>query len=249
MATGNTIPTLLQIKALMKKEPATIDDSNNDDDDENNNNNNDENNNNNNNENNNNNDNNNDNNDNNNNNNNNDNNNNNNNNNDNNKERTRLTEQDMALFVVYLFVLMPVFNRPWHKAIKKMKSSKTPLSEKTVARCIQGSDHAFLMQILHHHRDQWIDDIQQGRPRLKGMSKGAHKMASDKKGYRRGGDMATAWMETDNWHALVRMGMYELVPSLNNAGNEEDDEPFLGIVDDDDDDSDDDEVQAWGWQS
>ena len=133
----------------------------------------------------------------------------------------------------------------WQKAIKTMKSTKRPLSKETIARCIKPCDHAaFLMLILKYHCEKWITDIKKGEPRKKGMSVGANKLASDKKGYTTFGNMSQEWMNSEHWVAWMKLGMLEYEPGLNmEADVVSDDMIFNGYSSNDD--SDEVEVPVW----
>jgi hypothetical protein len=124
-------------------------------------------------------------------------------------------ELDLTHFHTYVFQLLPVLNPDWKKALKVMTSTKQPLSAATWKRCLNGSDHAMLMQILRHHRPNWISDIVEGVTRKKGMTTGSNKMASDTAGYNINGRMGHAWMSTDHWTNWLRRGMQVHEPLLD----------------------------------
>jgi hypothetical protein len=152
------------------------------------------------------------------------------------------TETEITHFVVYLFGLMPVFNKPWKKAIEKMTKTNKPVSAKTVERCIKGCDHALLMQTLKHHRSKWILDIQENRPRTKGQSSGARKMAHDNKSYNTGGNLGIAWMKSDLWKAWMKKGLIRHEPDLELQLDDEVDD-FAAASDSED--SDEEEIKIW----
>ena len=80
------------------------------------------------------------------------------------------------------------------------------------------------------------------KDRKKGQSVGSRKMASDRKGYKKAGELAVDWMKSENWSAWMTKCMQFHVPELDIAAHDmEEDEG-------DDSGDDDDEVAAWGWQ-
>ena len=83
-----------------------------------------------------------------------------------------------------------------------------------------------------------------GKVRAKGQSKGSKKMVSNRKGYKRAGELGVKWMKSDNWSGWMTKCMKLHAPDLNvtESGMEEDSEG------EDDSSDEDEEVMAWGWK-
>lgn len=116
-----------------------------------------------------------------------------------------------------MFDLLPVFNKLWAKALTVMKSSKQSLCKETVASCIHASDHAFLLQVLKHHRGNWIKEIKDDVKRKKGMTSGSNKLASDFLGYNQHGALGLGWMESAVWWEWIVKGMSVHEPELSDT--------------------------------
>ena len=151
--------------------------------------------------------------------------------------------EEIVQFYNYQVELMPAFNRAWKKCLHKVKSNNKLPRPEVVARCVLPSDHALLMQTLTYHREKWIEDIMMGKVRAKGQSKGSKKLASDRKGYKKAGELAVQWMKSDNWSTWMTKCMQLHAPSLNvDESMEEENE---GEVESSEEDE---EIVAWGWK-
>jgi hypothetical protein len=151
--------------------------------------------------------------------------------------------EEIVQFYNYQVELMSSFNRAWKKCLHKVKSNNKLPRPESVARCVLPSDHALLMQTLTYHREKWIEDIRMGKVRAKGQSKGSKKLASDRNGYKKAGELAVQWMKSDNWSTWVSKCMQLHAPSLNvEESMEEEKEGEVESTDEDE------EIVAWGWK-